>query len=113
MPPFSKAISSIVFPKYSVWSKLIEVITLTIGLSTAFVESSLPPIPVSNITKSTDFFLKYKKAAAVIISKKEKKSFVLLKSISALSFTTPIISAKSSSDMYCPFILILSLYLIK
>ena len=45
------------------------VITVNTGLTT-FVESSLPPNPVSIIAMSTFFSLKWLKAIAVVTSKK-------------------------------------------
>ena len=58
MPAFSKAIFAKVFPKTSVWSLDIFVITTAFGFIT-FVASSLPPNPVSKTALSTFFFLKY------------------------------------------------------
>ena len=67
IPAFSFAIALIVFPNVSVWSRLILVITDTMGLRT-LVASSLPPIPTSIIWKSTSISLKCKNAIAVNIS---------------------------------------------
>ena len=43
---------------------------IAIYTALTLVASNLPPRPVSNIVKSAGFFLKAKKAAAVVISKK-------------------------------------------
>ena len=56
-------------PRKFVWSIDISLIIVTIGFFITLVASSLPPNPVSNIVKSAGFFLKAKKAAAVVISK--------------------------------------------
>ena len=58
IPAFSSAISANVFPNKYVWSKLIEVITWSIGLIT-LVESNLPPKPTSITPMSIFSFLKY------------------------------------------------------
>ncbi len=52
MPAFSAAIFAIVFPSSPVWSFDMSVSTETSGITT-FVESSLPPSPVSMIAIST------------------------------------------------------------
>ena len=56
-------------PKYSLWSESIFVMMLNKGDKT-FVESNLPPIPVSIIAISTLFSAKYINAMTVVISKK-------------------------------------------
>ena len=52
MPAFSRAIAASVLPSWRMWSKLIDVITLTAGRQT-FVESSRPPRPTSSTAAST------------------------------------------------------------
>ena len=61
IPAFSEAIFSIVSPKNSVCSFSICIKTEAQGFTT-FVESSLPPRPVSKTAKSTSAFLKHRKA---------------------------------------------------
>ncbi len=58
MPAFSQATCLRVSPRYSVWSRPMDVITETSGLKT-FVASSLPPMPVSIIAISIFLSLKY------------------------------------------------------
>ena len=70
MPAFSLAIWAKVFPRNCVWSKLIFVITDSIGLM-ILVQSSLPPNPTSITATSTCCSAKYLKANAVVSSKKE------------------------------------------
>ena len=70
MPAFSPAISSSVFPKNCVWSKLMLVMTQSSGVM-MFVQSSRPPSPTSTTAMSTFFSAKYLKASAVVSSKKE------------------------------------------
>ena len=50
IPAFSAAISAIVFPSLSVWSREIEAMTVARGLDTTLVESPLPPRPTSSTT---------------------------------------------------------------
>ena len=57
------------FPKISLWSNDIGVITVKSGVRT-FVESSLPPSPVSTTAISTFLLAKYLNAIAVVVSKK-------------------------------------------
>ena len=51
MPAFSRAIEASVLPSWRMWSKLIDVITLTTGRHT-LVESSRPPRPTSKMAAS-------------------------------------------------------------
>ena len=69
IPAFSRAISSIFFPRNSIWSKPILVMIVSFLFSIIFVASSLPPRPVSIIFTSLGYLLKAIIAAAVVISK--------------------------------------------
>ena len=69
MPAFSAAMDLIAVTRYSVCYGPIFVITLTSGVTT-FVASSLPPMPTSKETRSARFCLKYRRASAVVASKK-------------------------------------------
>ena len=70
IPDFSIAICLKLSPKYSVWSRDIEVIIDIAGFSITLVASNLPPSPTSNIIRSASTLLKLRKAAAVVPSKK-------------------------------------------
>ena len=52
IPSFSSVIFIKLFPKNSLWSKLIGVIISITDCSITFVASNLPPSPVSKIKKS-------------------------------------------------------------
>ena len=99
IPPFSNAIFSWVSPRISTWSKPMDVITETIG-ETTFVESSLPPKPVSNIARSTFALWKCSKAMPVIHSKKVGWLFWLFSEIfSAIGSKALVASSNSYSDI--------------
>ena len=67
IPALCVAIFSIVFPNISTWSYPMFPIIETIE-STIFVQSVVPPRPVSNIAISQLFFAKYIKLSDVIAS---------------------------------------------
>ena len=67
IPPFSRAISARVDPRYCWWSSPILVMMDTRGVST-LVASSLPPKPTSTMAISTRAWAKMRKANTVIIS---------------------------------------------
>ena len=52
IPAFSAAILASVSPRIAIWSKPIFAMTVTSGTPQAFVESYVPPSPVSKITTS-------------------------------------------------------------
>src|SRR5208283_3122266 len=68
IPAFSDAMSESEFPRNSVWSQLMLVITDTAGCI-ILVASSLPPMPTSTTTQSTCLQAKYRNAIAVTNSK--------------------------------------------
>ena len=70
IPALVVAISAIVFPRYSMWSRPIGIITET-SASTTFVASHCPPIPTSITPTSIGCSAKAAKASAVIASKNE------------------------------------------
>ena len=70
MPAFSVAISASVCPKNCVWSRLMLVMIESSGRM-MFVQSNLPPSPVSITATSTWLSAKNLNASAVVISKKE------------------------------------------
>ena len=69
IPALVCAISTREFPRYSIWSKPIGVMTLTSALTT-FVASHSPPMPTSITPISIGCSAKAAKAKAVIASKK-------------------------------------------
>ena len=106
MPAFSKAIFSMVSPRYSVCSRLMLLMTETKGVTT-LVASNLPPIPTSNTAISTFSSRKCIMAMAVVTSKN-----VHCRPLSAMSshscFRRPHRRASLSSEMGSPFTAILS-----
>eukprot|EP01114_Cavostelium_apophysatum_P017449 TRINITY_DN5187_c0_g1_i2.p2 TRINITY_DN5187_c0_g1~~TRINITY_DN5187_c0_g1_i2.p2 ORF type:complete len:140 (-),score=19.06 TRINITY_DN5187_c0_g1_i2:602-1021(-) len=65
IPDFSNAISPSVLPSTSMWSKPIDVMPVTTGLSMTFVTSVLPPMPVSTTATSTFSSTNTRKATRV------------------------------------------------
>ena len=106
IPDFSFAISSILLPSISIWSIEIGVITVRLGLIT-FVESNLPPNPVSIMATSTLCSLKWFKAIAVVTSKNVESILFIAESILLIK------NIISSSLIGAPLILIRSLNFIK
>ncbi|CAB4550823.1 unannotated protein [freshwater metagenome] len=70
IPAFVDAISAIVSPRYSWWSKSTGIITETSAFTT-LVASHSPPIPTSIMPTSIGCSAKAAKAKAVIASKNE------------------------------------------
>ena len=70
MAPFSAAIAETVSPRNRSWSSAIR-LTRPTGPSAMVEASHRPPIPTSNTAASTGRLSKARKAAAVIVSKKE------------------------------------------
>src|SRR5579859_1723911 len=69
MPAFSRAIASIVLPRYSWWSSPMLVTTATVG-STTLTASSRPPMPISSTQASRFAASKINRAASALNSKK-------------------------------------------
>ena len=107
IPAFSAAISSRVFPKRFVWSKLIDVITDNIGVIT-LVESSLPPRPTSTTAKSTSSVAKYKNINTVIISNSVGWLYPSSITLSTAYLIFVISCASFSFGIFSPLIWILS-----
>jgi hypothetical protein len=68
MPALAQAISAIVSPSHSVWSRPIGVMAQTPALRT-LVESSAPPSPTSTTATSTGASANAANASAVVTSK--------------------------------------------
>ena len=102
IPALCDAISSIVCPRNSIWSILIDVITLTSGMIT-FVASYLPPIPVSIRQISGCSSSMIHNAIKNIISKKEGWLTPFSTAASTHSFTLLQASLNLSSEISCPF----------
>ncbi|CAM5446153.1 hypothetical protein STANM309S_03024 [Streptomyces tanashiensis] len=107
IPDFSAAISAVVPPSRSVWSRSMGVTTAT-EASMTFVASQVPPMPTSTTAASTGASAKAAYAMPVRTSKKERRYSSRASTSSTYGLTSWYVSMNRSAEIGAPSRLIRS-----